>query len=53
VVATVQANRAQLDPFWNAARTPSDPARMLSGLASELERIVRAVLERIDPPARA
>jgi hypothetical protein len=53
VVATVQARRAQLEPFWNAARTPSDPARMVSGLASELERIVRDVLERIDPPARA
>jgi hypothetical protein len=51
VVETVQSHRAQLEPFWNAARIQPEPLRAVPALAAELERIVRVVLERIDPPA--
>jgi hypothetical protein len=53
VIAAVQGNRAPLERFWSAARAQPEPLRMIPDLASELERIARAVLEHVDPPARA
>jgi hypothetical protein len=50
VVAAVEAHRARLEPFWIAARTQPEPARLVSALAHELEAIVRAVLEALHPP---
>ena len=50
VVAAVEAHRDRLAPFWAAARTQPDPARLASALARELEAIARQVLH--DPAPR-
>ena len=52
VMAAVQANRARLEPFWTAARTEPEPARLVSALANELGTIVRGVLETLHPAIR-
>lgn len=49
VVAAVEAHRDRLAPFWAAARTQPDPARLASALARELEAIARQVLHA--PPS--
>ncbi|MHB1124690.1 MAG: DUF3482 domain-containing protein [Ramlibacter sp.] len=51
VVAAVEAHRDRLAPFWTAARTQPDPARLASALARELEALARGVLQKIHPRA--
>lgn len=51
VVAAVEAHRDRLAPFWVAARTQPDPARLASALARELEAIAREVLRKVHPRA--
>ena len=51
VVAGVEAHRDRLVPFWAAARTQPEPARLASALARELEAIAREVLQKSHPRA--
>lgn len=51
VVAAVEAHRERLAPFWSAARTQPDPARLASALARELETVARQALRGIYPGA--
>ena len=50
VVAAVESHRDRLAPFWAAARTQPDPARLASALARELEAIAQQVLHDSQPP---
>ena len=49
VVAAVEAHRERLAPFWVAARTQPDPAKLASALGRELEATAREVLARLYP----
>ena len=49
VVAAVEAHRERLTPFWVAARTQPDPARLATALGRELEATARKVLARLYP----
>lgn len=51
VVAGVEVHRDRLAPFWAAARTQAEPARLASALARELEAIARELLQKIHPGA--
>ncbi len=51
VVAAVEGHAQRIAPFWSAARSQPEPARLASALARELESIARQVLRKTDPPS--
>jgi hypothetical protein len=52
VVATVEAHRDRLTPFWVSARTQPDPGELATALGRELEATTREVLARLYPAPR-